>query len=114
MIDTLKRLLSPGGWAALLGAIALLVLVLFVMGRCSRGDEVREAKADRAMADARTQSATEAITEIGRLDDRGAATESQVKEAQDAIRQADPADRDRVARAHLCRLQHRPDCDRVQ
>lgn len=102
---------APGRLAWLAAAFALLILIVFVIGKCSQRDEIRAARNDAGMADARTESAVEAITEIGRLEDRGQATETQVEEAENAIRQADPADRDRVARAHLCRLQSRPDCD---
>ena len=107
------RIFDPRGWAMLAAGVAVLILIIFVIGRCSTADDVKKADTDRAMADARTASASEAITEMGELQDRGLATDSQVQEAQDAIRQADPADRDRIARAHLCRLQHRPDCDRL-
>jgi len=105
------RLLDPKGWTALGAVILLLVAGLFVLGRCSRGDDVREARDAKALGDARTTSAVEAINEIGRLDDRGEATDKEVSDAQDAIRQAAPADRDRVARARLRCLQHPADCD---
>ena len=108
-----EALRLPGRVAWLAAAIVLLILVVFVLGKCSQGDEIRAARDDAGMADARTASAVEAITEIGRLEDRGQATEAQVEEAENAILQADPEERDRVARAHLCRLQSRPDCDRL-
>ncbi|MEH6697187.1 MAG: hypothetical protein V7672_00665 [Brevundimonas sp.] len=107
------RMFDPGHWAALAGAVALLILIVFVMGKCSRNEEINKANADQSMAEARTQSAAEAITEMGALNDRGVASDQQVQEAQNAIRQADPADRDRIARLELCRLQSRPDCDRL-
>jgi hypothetical protein len=108
------RLLDPKGWAALIAVILLLGVGLFVLGKCSRGDEVREAQNAKAMGEARTESAVNAINEIGRLNERGQATDKEVADAQDAIRQAAPADRDAVARDRLCRLQQRPDCNRVQ
>lgn len=111
----LLRLLNPAGWAALIAVIILLVGGLFVLGRCSRGDDVRQARDAKAMGEARTESAAQAINEIGRLDDRGQATDKEVSDAQNAIRNAPPADRDRVARARLRCLQHPGQCaDRVQ
>jgi hypothetical protein len=46
------RLLDPKGWAALIAVVLLLIAVLLLIGRCSRGDEVREARqqADLAVA----------------------------------------------------------------
>ncbi|MDP2259075.1 MAG: hypothetical protein Q8J89_05105 [Caulobacter sp.] len=106
MMRELFRFLDPRGWAVVAGGVLLLVALLFVLGRCSRGDEVRAARDATAMGEARTTSAVEAINEIGRLEDRGQATDKEVSDAQDAIRNAAPTDRDRVARARLRCLQH--------
>lgn len=109
----LFRALNPTRWAALGAVVLLLILTVFVIGRCTRGDDVQKAKGDTMLAEGRTVSAVEAITQIGELGQRADATDAQVKEAQDAIRQADPADRDRVFRHRVCVLQHRADCDRL-
>lgn len=109
------RLFDPARWAALGAVVLLLVLVVFTVGRCTRGDEIDKAKGDAKLAEGRTVSAREAITEIGALENRGRATGAQVEEAHNAIRQAHPADRDRVARHRLCILHGRPaaECDRL-
>lgn len=107
------RAFAPTRWAILGAVVLLLIVAVFVIGRCTRGDDLKTAKADKMLAEGRTTSAVEAITQIGELGQRADATDAQVKEAQDAVRQADPADRDHVARYHLCVLQHRSDCDRM-
>lgn len=107
------RLLNPTRWAMLGAVVLLLIVAVFVIGRCTRGDDLKAAKGDTMLAEGRTTSAVEAITQIGELGQRADATDAQVKEAQDAIRQAAPADRDRVFRHRVCVLQHRPDCDRL-
>ena len=107
------RLLNPTRWAMLGAVVLLLIVAVFVIGRCTRSDDLKAAKGDTMLAEGRTTSAGEAITQIGELGQRADATDAQVKEAQDAVRQADPSDRDRVARYHLCVLQHRSDCDRM-
>ena len=103
------RTFSRLAWA--LGLLVLMGLIILAVSWCSERRRGSEAKTDRDMAQGRTTSAVEAITEIGKLEDRGRATDTQVEEAHDAIRQAAPADRDRVARYQLCVLQHRSDCD---
>lgn len=101
-------------WLYLAAVIALLVLAVFVMGRCSQNDRIRDAKNAQTQSEARTVSATEAINTINELGERSDATDAQVENATDAIRQADPADRDAVFRYHACLLQHRTDCDGLQ
>lgn len=90
--------------------IALLCLIGFGLSYCHQREKLREARNAQTVAEARTESAVEAITEIGRLNERGLVSDNDVKDAQNAIAQADPADRDRIARARLCLLQHRTDC----
>lgn len=96
---------------ALAGLLLLLVFILLALSWCSDRERLKQAKGERDLAQGRTTSAVEAITAIDELGQRADATDAQVDEAHDAIRQAAPADRDRVARYHLCVLQHRPDCD---
>lgn len=92
------------------GVMAIVVVIL-TLAWCDARDDARKNANDRDMAQGRTTSAAEAINEIGQLEQRGQITDQQVQEAQNAIRQADPEDRDSVARTYLCRLQHRSDCD---
>lgn len=101
-------------WLWLAAAVALLVLAVFILGRCSQNDRLKEAKDAQTQAEARTVSATEAINAINDLGERSDATDAQVENATNAIRQADPADRDAVFRYHVCLLQHRADCDGLQ
>ena len=107
------RTFTVTGW--LLVAVGLIAML--ALGYCQITGPSRrtasKARDDATMAQTRTESAVYAIDAIGDLQDRGAITETQVEEAQNAIRQAPPADRDRVARAQLCRLQHRTDCNRL-
>ena len=95
--------------------IALLLVVIgLTVGYCRSRDEAAQESAKRVQSEGRTVSAVEAITEIGRLNERGDATDEEVENAQNAIRQASPEDRDAVARYHLCKLHNRSDCDGVQ
>ena len=90
------------------GAVAFAVLALLSWrGACTAADQ---AKDQATIADGRTATAVETldvVTENAALD---AETQEQVKEAQDAVRQADPADRERVARCELRKLQGRSPC----
>ena len=87
-LDDLMRRVVAGGLIVL--ALAILLLTL---SWCGERKRAREAGGDAALAEGRTTSSVEAITEIGELGDRGLATDAQVKEAQDAIRQAPPRPR---------------------
>lgn len=109
LLIRLRRLFSLDAWLA----IGFLILLILLLGRCAwdARRDVGEARDSQAQADARTASAVEAISEIGRLHERGEATTKEVQDAQAEIRSARPDDRDRVARRHLCRLQQRSDCD---
>lgn len=91
--------------------VALMCLVGFTFGYCSQRERLKSVKAEATMTEGRTVSAVEAIKEIGDLGDRGEVTDTEVKGAQDAIRQAPPADRNTVARYQLCIVQHRTNCD---
>lgn len=109
----LLRALDPTRWAMLGAVVLLLIVAVLTLSWCSERDRAKQAKAERDLAQGRTASAVEAITEIGELGQRADATDAQVQEAQDALRQAAPADRDRVFRHRVCVMQHRPDCDRL-
>jgi hypothetical protein len=86
-----------------LAVIAVAVLSLLSWrGACTSADQ---AKDQATIADARTATATETFEITVNNAAADAATQTQVQEAQDAVRQADPADRERVARYQLCKLQ---------
>ena len=106
----LRNPFSLRGWLILLYA-ALVVLALVVIASWwARGQSAKTAKAEATIAAGRTASAVETIDIIA---DNAAATDAtheQVKDAQDAIRAAPPADRERVARQRLCQLQGRSPC----
>lgn len=105
--NTLTKILSA------VTLVIVLVVVVLTLGYCSQREKAQKARDAQTQAEGRTVSATEAIKEIGSLNERGQATDTQVENAQNAIRQADPADRDRIARYHLCVLQQQPDCKRL-
>lgn len=95
-------------------AILVAAILFLGVGYCSQRDKAKEARNAQTQSEARTVSATEAINTINELGERSDATDAQVENATDAIRQADPADRDAVFRYHACLLQHRTDCDGLQ
>lgn len=98
-------------WLWLSAVVALIVLAVFVLGRCSQDDRIDDARNAQDQAEARTESAVEAIEQIDALNQRGAVDYKEAEEAKNAIRQADPADRRRVGDYQLCRLQQRTDCE---
>lgn len=93
------------------GSVLFLLAVFAILMALDARKDAAKAKGDGQLSQGRTTSAVEAITQIGEFGQRADATDAQVKEAHDAIRQAAPADRDRVARYHLCVLHDRPNCD---
>jgi cytoskeletal protein RodZ len=97
-----RNLLPLRTWL-ILAAVAVAVLSLLSWrGACASADQ---AKDQATIADARTATATETFEITVNNAAADAATQTQVQEAQDAVRQADPADRERVARYQLCKLQ---------
>lgn len=106
--------LRPPSWLYAVAAVCLIALAVFVLGRCSQQRALNDARNEATKSDARTISATEAITEIGKLNERGQATDKQTQEAINAVRQADPSERDSVGRARLQCLQQPAACNGVQ
>lgn len=92
-------------WLILVGVLAACVLLT---AYCSSRKQVDTLKDQATIADARTVTAQEAITAIAENDYVNQELRSEAERAQDAIRQADPADRDRVARCELRKLQGDP------
>lgn len=93
-----------------LAAIGLIVIAIFVLGRCSQNDRLRQERANADKSEARTESAVEAINDITKLGERGYASDEQVAQAQERIRQADASQRNRVAREQLACIQSRSTC----
>lgn len=106
------RALDPTRWAMLAGAIALLVVAVFVIGRCTGGDGGR-AEAGKTLADSRTASAADASTTRDTVEEKIDAINDNVKAGTDAIRNApDDAARNDAALRSLCRVDPSasPDC----
>lgn len=93
----------------LIGVFIIFVLLMLLSWR-SACTALDRAKDQATIADGRTATAVETLDVVARNAADDAATQQQVKEAQDAVRQADPADRERVARHELCKLQGRSPC----
>jgi Tfp pilus assembly protein PilX len=84
--------------------VVVLALIVLTLSYCSERRRAAEADAGRTMADARSGAATDSHKIRDANEDANAATRAEVKEATDELRQADPADRDRVFRDRVCRL----------
>ncbi len=106
-IPSILRIMPLANWLALIG---LVVIIVVGLAYCQQRDRAREAENARDFVEGRTLSAGDAIEAIHELDRRNVASTQQAEEAINDIRQADPADRERIARARLCELQHRSDC----
>jgi cytoskeletal protein RodZ len=89
-------------WLILVAVVVVVLALLSWRGACT---SAKQAKGQATIADARTATATETFEINVNNAAADAATQTQVQEAQDAVRQADPADRERVARQQLCKLQ---------
>lgn len=96
---------------ACLVAAAVLAVLVFGGLYLSERRKAQEARAGESVAQGRTTSAVEAIKEIGELGERSNATDEQVRQAQEAVRNAAPEDRQRTFAYNACVLQHRTDCD---
>lgn len=92
-------------WKLAIIAAIVGVLVILTVSYCSDKRRIENLQDEATLGDARTQSAQDAVAALGDVAEANAATETETKEAQDAVRQADPADRDRVFRQQLCILQ---------
>lgn len=99
------RTLPLKTWLAL---AAIVIFAVLLAAYCSSRKEVGQLKDQGTLADARTKSAQDAIAAIADNQFVNAELRSEAERAQDAIRQADPADRDRVARCELHKLQGGP------
>ncbi|HRL05103.1 MAG TPA: hypothetical protein PL098_00150 [Brevundimonas diminuta] len=104
-IRAFARTLPLKTWLAL---AAIIVFAVLLTAYCSSRKEVGQLKDQGTLADARTKSAQDAIAAIADNQFVNAELRSEAERAQDAIRQADPADRDRVARCELRKLQGDP------
>ncbi len=89
-------------WLILAAIVVAVLALLSWRGACTAADQAGD---QATIADARTDTAKETFEITVNNAAADAATQTQVQEAQDAVRQADPADRERVARYQLCKLQ---------
>ena len=107
-IPSILRIMPLANWLALIG---LVVIIVVGLAYCQQRDRAREAENARDFVEGRTLSAGDAIEAIHELGERDQATQQDVQEAQDAIRET-PAgpDRNRVARERLACLQRRASC----
>ena len=94
-------------------AVLILAIVALGIGYCSQREKANRLGDDLEKSDTRTGSAVVAIEEIDKLGQRGEVAATELEKAQDAIRQADPVDRDTIARRQLECLQHGSACDGV-
>jgi len=88
----------------LLTLTAILCALFAVLAMCRGNPEAAKAKAGETLSDGRTAAAQDASAVRDGNDVANTQTRNEVKDAQDEVRQADPADRDRIARQRLCRL----------
>ena len=103
----MKNPLPLRTWLILAAVVVAVLSLLSWRGACTSADQ---AKDQATIADARTDTAKETFEITVNNAAADAATQTQVQEAQDAVRQADPADRERVARYQLCKLQGGSSC----
>jgi len=89
-------------WLIAAAVVLLLLALLSWRGACTARDQ---AKDQATIADGRTATAVETLDIVTQNAAADAGTQHQIEEAQDAVRQADPADRERVARCELRKLQ---------
>ncbi len=94
--------------------IILLCLLGFGVAYCHQRDKAKSLGDELAKSDTRTGSAVQAIEQIDKLGERGQIADKELEKAHEAIRQADPAERDAIARRQLECLQHGAACNGVQ
>lgn len=89
-------------WVALVVVLAFCILLL---GYCSQREKAAGLEDQAVIDTARGKSAAEAVDAVADNAFINNQTREEAARAQDAIRKADPADRDVVARRELCKLQ---------
>lgn len=105
-IDALMR-------RVVIAAVVILLVVVLGVAWCAQREKAANLSNDLAKSDTRTGSAVVAIEEIDKLGQRGEVAANELEKAQDAIRQANPVDRDAIARRQLECLQHGSACNGV-
>ena len=98
----MKNLLPLRAWLILAAVVVAVLALLSWRGACTAADQAGD---QATIADARTETAKDSFDIVINNAAADVATQTEVKEAQDAVREADPADRERVARYQLCKLQ---------
>lgn len=93
----------------ILGVIVFTVVM--TLAYCHARDQAKQARAGEIVAEGRTVSAVEAIEKIDALGERANATDAEVAQAKENVRNASPENRADAFRYNACVLQHRTDCD---
>lgn len=96
-----------------IAAVVILIIVALGLAYCGQRERNARLGDDLKKSDTRTGSAVVAIEEIDKLGQRGEVAANELEKAQNAIRQADPVDRDAIARRQLECLQHGSACNGV-
>lgn len=94
MLTRVLRFFDPRGWAAVAGALIVMVLILMVASRCTHDArrDAREARGAQAIAEAARDAAGDANAIRDRSDARSQAIDNQTEENRDAILNAPGAD----------------------
>lgn len=94
-------------WVTLVAVLAFCILLL---AYCDARKKVEGLKDQAVIDTARGKSAAEAVDAVADNAFVNHQTREEAARAQDAIRKADPAGRDAVARRELCKLQGGASC----
>jgi type VI protein secretion system component VasK len=97
----MRRAFPVEWWIAI---AAIFVVCVLTLSWCNRGDRLKDADNAATVADGRTKASQDASQVRDQNDEANAATKAEVKDATDELRATDPADRDRVFRDRVCRL----------
>lgn len=89
---------------------ALIIFCLLLLGFCNQREKAAGLEDQAVIDTARGKSAAEAVDAVADNAFVNHQTREEAARAQDAIRKADPADRDAVARRELCKLQGGASC----
>lgn len=91
-------------------AAAAIVFCILLLAYCDARERAAGLKDQAVIDTARGKSAAEAVDAVADNAFVNHQTREEAARAQDAIRKADPADRDAVARRELCKLQGGASC----
>jgi cbb3-type cytochrome oxidase subunit 3 len=114
-LPTWTRALDPAGWALALVGLAIFVFGVwwFATEPGRQRQRAAEANAGRVIAEGQAKAGAEAVKTVTEHGENTEAIRDRVKESEDAIRNADPADRDAATLRELCKsasAKRRPEC----